>query len=613
MRSPQQVLALHDERARDKGMLLGRMHEIRDAYNGDIAIPLPEMDRNEKRSTANLVQQAVDGTSLRIASTMPDLHVPPVKPNMTKHEENADQRRKTILGWWEHSAFDLMLARRAMHLTAYAASPVVIRPDPVTRVPRWSVRDPMGCLPAAVPDHSIDMIPDDAIFYYTRSQQWLRARYPDRTPPATDNRTVRIIEYVDSEQITLIACGQADSYAHSDWTPSPDLTYNVGGRQGRWVAVLEHQPNLAGCPLVIMPGRLTLERMQGQFDSMLGPLHNQARLAALEMIAIEQGIFPEQWVISRQGETAKVIQVANAKQGVIGVISGGQIDTRNINPGYKTDQAIDRLERAARLDGGTPPEFGAESSGNIRTGRRGDQVLSAGVDYNIQQIQRQLARSIEAENRAAIAVAKGWFGKEAKSFYVDWKGAKGTVTYTPNDTFVSDENKVRYSLAGSDLNALVVRSGQLVGTGLISKMSARMMNPEITDAIAEADLVTKESLQDAGISGIQQLIASGTFPPADAARLTQLIVREGKEWFDAVIQVQKEAQARQAADQTAPPGAPEAPVEPGSAESMPGLAAAGMGAEAGVVPSEIPGNGAGAGDLHTLLSQLGRVRTQASA
>ncbi|NCV60837.1 MAG: hypothetical protein EBW52_05455, partial [Betaproteobacteria bacterium] len=45
---------------------------------------------------------------------------------------------------------------------------------------------------------------------------------------------------------------------------------------------------------------------------------------------------------------------------------------QQINPGYKTDTALDRLERQERLEGSIPAEFGGESASNIRTGRRGE-------------------------------------------------------------------------------------------------------------------------------------------------------------------------------------------------------------------------------------------------
>jgi len=39
------------------------------------------------------------------------------------------------------------------------------------------------------------------------------------------------------------------------------------------------------------------------------------------------------------------LQVADGKAGQLGVVKGGDIQQLQLNPGYKTDTALDRLER----------------------------------------------------------------------------------------------------------------------------------------------------------------------------------------------------------------------------------------------------------------------------
>ena len=76
------------------------------------------------------------------------------------------------------------------------------------------------------------------------------------------------------------------------------------------------------------------------------------------------------------------------------------------NPGYKTDVALDRLERQERLEGAIPAEFGGESGTNIRTGRRGESILSATVDFRVQEAQEIFASSLVEEDKIAIAIEK---------------------------------------------------------------------------------------------------------------------------------------------------------------------------------------------------------------
>jgi hypothetical protein len=91
------------------------------------------------------------------------------------------------------------------------------------------------------------------------------------------------------------------------------------------------------------------------------------------------------------------------------------------------------------------------------------------------------------------------------------------------------------------------------------------------------------------LQSIQMQAQQGAIPPADLARIMSLVIQDKKDLAGAVQAVQKEAQERQAT--AVPQGAPEA---------MPGLAMAGMGAEA---PVEAPP--AGPPNLDALLAQLG--------
>ena len=79
------------------------------------------------------------------------------------------------------------------------------------------------------------------------------------------------------------------------------------------------------------------------------------------------------------------LDTANGLTGEVGGLKGGTLRDSVVNPGFMTNPTIDRLERAQRLTAGIPAEFGGESGSNIRTGRRGEAVLSAVVDFPVQE------------------------------------------------------------------------------------------------------------------------------------------------------------------------------------------------------------------------------------
>jgi len=598
VKSAEEIVELLREREANSEPGLARMRRIRSAYNGDIVVPLPELDAHEQTAVANLLAQGLDQTAMRIASVLPDVIMPPTSDTSKEAEKYSRVRRRAVLGWWEHNKMDLKMARRARHLIGYSSSIVSLRFNPVIGVPEWTVRDPLTTFPSPVygPD---DLEPYDCIFSYERSYAWLKANYPDRAEALrakTDvepNDSFQLVEYYDPEETVLIAVGQDPSHdgrgsenrGSTTWTST---TWHRNLNYAPPIAELERVPNRTGVCPVVVAGRVTLDEPQGQFDGMLGMYQTQARLMALEILAVQKGIFPDTWLVARPGEQPQIVNTANGLTGEIGILKGGELRDSALNPGFMTNPTIDRLERGQRLSAGIPSEFGGESGSNIRTGRRGEAVLSAVVDFPVQEAQKMLAASMQIENRRAIALAKAYAGNKSKSFYVSWKGAKGTVDYTPNKHFDTDNNIVVFSHPGTDVNQLVIGAGQRIGMGTLSKRSFMSLDPMVDDAESEHDTVISESLEAALLSSLQTQAAQGALPPSDLARIAELVRTDRAELADAVQKAQEEAQERQAQE-----------VPEGSPELQPGLAQPGMGMEA--QPAAPQGRPA----LRELLAQVG--------
>jgi hypothetical protein len=222
-----------------------------------------------------------------------------------------------------------------------------------------------------------------------------------------------------------------------------------------------------------------------------------------------------------------------------------------------------------------------EAASNIRTARRGAQVLSSAIDFTIQEAQEIFEAALEEENVRAIAIDKAYFGTQQKSFYFSWNNTKGRGSYVPNDTFETDENQVRYSFPGADINDLIVGGGQRLGMETMSHHRFMELDPLIEDPEFEHQRIISEGLERGTLQSLMQGITTGQIPPSDAARISQLVLTKKKPLWEAIQVAQEEAQARQAT--SGAPGTPEAPAEPGSPEAQPGLAAPGAGAEAGTI------------------------------
>lgn len=561
------------------------MREIRDAYNGDVFVPLPS--KVAKSSVPNLVAQGLDQSAMRVSSVLYDLRFYPDRPGFKTHEETARRRRLAAFGWLEQNNLALKQRRRARWLLGYGCAPVLIRPSYSTMVPRWQIRDPLSTYPGRTDDPD-EIVPPDCIFASYRSARYLAEKYSvqytsirRRRNESRDARYMTI-EYVDASQITCVLISNLPLSTDGDVPVVPATFMSDNSYTGREpYMLLENIKNRTGLCPAIVPGRITLDRETGAYDGIVGMYQTMAMLFALETEAVAQGVWPDQWLIARPNENAQIITVADGRSGVIGEITGGAIETIVNAPGYMTTQTIDRLERYQRTTAGIPPEYGGESGSNIRTGRRGQDILSAAVDFPIQEAQALFERSAEEEIKRAIATQKAYYGDMPQSFYVSWDKASGQIDYTPNTLFTSDRVTAKFAYPGTDINNLTVITGQKLGLGQMSLRTAMEVDPQIEDVEVELDRIEGEAIKRAIRNGFEEQVVAGAVPIADAAWIEIQVETNRMTLAEAITAAQERAQERQSSTVD--------PALPGSPETQPGLAQPGMGAEAGAIPAPTPG------------------------
>lgn len=587
MKSWDDIVELLAERRKQLQVPFSRMQTVCDLYNSDLAVPLPELHKNELPAIANLATQGIDQYGMRIASVLPDVSYPSSKPGVKRHDEESRTRRQVAYGMLQANDYRLQMRRRARWFVAYTTAPTLVSWDSKHGCPRWQPMTPLGTFPGHTvnPD---DVHPPDCIFTFRRSLNWLKAQYPEehrklRKGASRPDASIEIIMYVDDAQVTL----GASSPAATDADP-----YIIQTDDGRLPHVhLGTAPNRANIPLAVVPGRITLDRPMGMIDSMVGQYMQEAEFMALATIAARKAIFPDLWLVAPNGGNAQIVKTANGLRGEVGKISGGTLDVVQPQPGYLTMPVMDRLRENQRLTAGIPADLTGEAGTNVRTGRRANQLVSAVVDFPIQEAQDVFAASQRQELVVAAALDKA-YSKGSKVFHVSWKGARGTVEYDAKTLWKDAAPPVvDYAYAGTDTNGLVIEGGQRLGMETMSKRTFMHIDPLIADADLEHDQLTAEGLEAALISGIQQQAASGQIPPADVARIMLLVATDKMDLAAAVGKVQQEAQERQAT-----------PVPEGDPAAMPGLAMPGMGAEAPVEAIGAPPDSMG--NLNSLLMKL---------
>lgn len=588
-RDAEEIAHLYRSRVERLGPLHARMVEVRDTYNGDVVIPLPEISKHEQATVANLTQRGLDAISQRAASVLPDLHYPALRPGIKASVDKATTRRKVNYGWWEKTAIRRVMQRRARWFLGYASAPVIIRPDPKLRIPTWEPFSPLDTFPA--PTRLDGMEPEDVIVRHKRTLRWLKDHYPEaamvvhKMPECPPDAMFDVLEYIDDEEIVFVVLG----HAQDDHFGSPE--------PATMAVTMSRLPNRAGVCWAVTPGRIALDRPIGQFDAILGMYQTQAAITAMEIIALRKTIFPDTWLVNpNTGALPYIAQEPDYEIGQPGIVVNGTIDRQQIPPNFAAGNIAARLEGAQRDTAGLPPELGGMSQSNVRTARRGSQVLGASIDFTIAEAQDAFTQSLHAENTRAIAIDKGYFNK-SKSFYVSTKGQQGLVEYKPSETFEDKaEHIVSYPLAGTDLSDLVINGGQRVGMGTMSKRSFMKIDPLVDDVDAEEAQIKMEGVDAAFFAAFQEQMATPEAPwqmeqVADFAKR----LAGGQVWYEAVGEINEELKKAQAEG-----------AEPGSPETMPGLAmpgAPGAGVPSVGEPSPSMGN------LTQLLNQLGSADT----
>lgn len=564
MLTADQILDLYVERSRHyQGMHAG-MGAVAEVYEGRATIDLPDMDKTTMAAVPNLMAQGLDQLAARVAQTVPMAGFTPTRANIRSSVRRARTAGQVVQGWWAAERIKLKMSQRARHLLAFGLTPVVVRWDDYLKRPVREIRDPRETYPNPETINGT-YIPGDCLFAFRRSVGWLidngyenQYAYVTGKPRNEMRRSdeVTLLEYVAPGGRRLVLTGKVSdsAYTYIGFSETP------GSDKAITLEYVDMPDDRYSC--CVVPTRITLSRPTGMFDRMLGMYFQQAKLMALELIRTEKDIFPDKDIVSRPNEIGRYAEGPyDGRTGLVGVVVGGDIRESRPAADFGGYQAIDRLERGGRLSAGLPAEFGGESPTNIRTGRRGDSVMAAVIDYTIAEAQDCLAYGLEDEDRLAIALAKMYDGDNQRTIYVGVGNNARAVTYVANEVFETSEHRVTYPVSGADQNSLIIGLEQRVGSRGMSRFTGMTLDPWIANPEYEHDRIQYEGIEDAVLASLQAKANSGEIPLTAVVQIQQMVLNDDMELADAIIKVTQQAAdlAQQVPESGSPPGGPASP------------------------------------------------------
>lgn len=596
-------------RRRARSVLLEKMEDVRRRYNGDVVVALPNVDDEAALPpmTPALIADAIDHTAMRAASTMPMIRVPALDPFSEESMDRASTRREAYRATWRQSHLNLGLRRSYRHLAGYATCALAVVPDQHQKRPKIEVRDPLMCFPEPRAAEDVDL-PRNAAFVYGKSVEWVKANYGDneqamniignsmsaRRGYAHDTTQLwDVCEWIDEDDVVMGLLGPRFS---TDRMAAEDPF--------RWSCELARWQNKAGVCTVVIPERVTLDRIASQIANVVGIVDLMAKIMSLDIAATEKAIWPDRYIIGKTGQTPRVVggRWKDGRTGETNIV----LDAENVGelrsaPDPAGDRLVDRLERNARVSSGLVPQMGGETYGALRTGRGIDSLMGAAVDPRIQEMQEIMQTALASANEAVCATYKGYWPSRKYVLFTGRFGKDAHTELVPSRDMESHENAVSYPILGADVTQTTVEVGQLNGAKLISRQTARVLHPHIDDPEYEDERVLFEDLEDSLKQSILARAAdpAGGFPPEDMAYLLDTVQR-GTSLAKAVMEVNRRAQERQAqlaaeapegmaTDPLAQPGVGN-PGEGGQVQLAPG-AGAGYGPQGEGTPIPPPAQG----------------------
>lgn len=589
------IVATMERRRMERGVLLTAMMQVRERYNGEWVIP--DLGDSMGPLTPTLITNAIDHLGLRAASVMPNIAAPALeagKATGVRSTEYAAKRRRAWSYVWEKSQLHLHLRRAYRHIAGYATTALVGVWDFDAECPKILVRDPLHAYPETKAAEDLSP-PSDCGFVYGKSVGWLKSHYPAQTahlqPGDGMGELFDVVEWIDSDSIVLGVLGPR-------WGSG-----GVGYIEAQPVE-LRRWPNRAGRCTVVVPQRLTLDRIASQVAQVVGHSDLMARLMALDIIATEKAIVPDRYIIGKSAMMPQLVgnRWKDGREGEINtILDADAVGELRGSPDPNNQRTIDRLERNASVSAGLNPTYNGETMGSLRTGRGIDSMLAASADPRVQEMQEIMAEGLTEANHIVADLFLGYAPDKKYEVFSGWDADAHMVDFTPKTHFGECKvNRVAYPLPGTDVVSQNVVLGQLVGTEMMSKRSARMRHPYVTDPDTEERQIVAEKLR---LAMETQLLTRASDPtggitPMDLARIAELI-EEGQPLHTAIQTAQTEAQQRQAAQ--APPPDPGQALPP---EMMAGLANPGEGAEMQPPPGVVPGPNQNMQNLDQIINSM---------
>ena len=483
---------MHDEslidRARFRAILNGGEDGIRQLLG-------PGLDNNESHTipAPNLMLSALDRLSQKIGKVPSlDVHITNARDS-ARNKTKKDKLERIISAYDSMQRLELQLPQVARWLPGYGFAVWVI----TTKMdmnghmyPCAELRNPYDCFPGYFgntqqPDELaiIQKVPiRKLIEMYPELKSWFEMK--DTEDTSYDSYNLR---YTDD-----------GSWENSDENGDVILEYmNLEGTYVVHVAskkIVDFVPNpLKSGPSFVVAKRFSFDRLQGQFDQVVGLMASMAKINILSVIAMEDAVFTETNIV---GEIESG-QYRKGRNAINYLTPGSQVVKPVTNLPYQLFEAVGRLERQLRVVAGYPVQDDAISPNSFVTGR-GLEELESGVSQMVSEYHTILEYALQEVDAKRLELDEVLFSRKRKPLTGTYKGASFSESYTPaTDIDKNYVTKRKYgAMASFDAPNKIITGLQLMQAGIIDRETMQQEMDGLENLTQINERITKQKTEE---------------------------------------------------------------------------------------------------------------------
>jgi len=460
----------------------------------DFQIPVP-----------NLMMSGLEHLSQKIGR-IPNLKVDvPNNKDSDRARAKADKIARIVTSYDDTQKLDLQMPQVGRWLPGYGFAVWVIRekkgPDG-TPYPCAELRDPYNCFPGYF---GADQQPKEMAIIRRVPKTALTKAYPQFSDK---------INSKDFYKANNLGIGSAYASAYTDsyngsWANSNgegDLIAEYYNEEGTYIfhmtsgTILDFIPNpLDSGPSFVVAKKFAFDRLQGQYDQIIGLMASMAKINVMSIIAMEDAVFTET-NISGEIESG---QYRKGRFAVNYLAPGTQVSKPASNVPYQIFQQIDRIERQLRVGGSYPVSDDSQSPLSFATGR-GLEELGASMSLMIREYHTVMSDAIEMIDAKRLEFDEKMYGGKSKELSGYYNNQFFSEKYDPSVDIQGayKTRRVYGAMAGYDEPQKIVTGLQLLQAGIIDTQTLQenldgldnlsMVNSRITKE--KADKVLFDSL-----------------------------------------------------------------------------------------------------------------------